>query len=109
MKTTKRAIGVLLVMSVLVCNLFSTAIAANAVEENHMGEEATAASVVFPSLFGGGGDQYGYVGWGSLSDAKAYYGYDLSYYACNHTYNNVTYNYYYTFSDNSRMYFGVRR
>lgn len=40
--------------------------------------------------------------WGSLDDAKDYYGWDFTY-----TYCGGYYNYYYTYSDGSRMYFHV--
>ena len=48
-----------------------------------------------------GGDQYGAT-WGSLDAAMDYYGTDYTY-----TYCGGYYNYYYTFSDGSRMYFRV--
>lgn len=48
------------------------------------------------------GDQYGYDGWSSLDAAMNYYGRDYTY-----TYCGGYYNYYYTFSDGSRMYFRV--
>ena len=48
------------------------------------------------------GDQYGYDNWSSLTAAKNYYGTDFEY-----TYCGGYYNYYYTFSDGSRMYFRV--
>ena len=48
-----------------------------------------------------GGDQYGAT-WSSLDAAMNYYGRDFTY-----TYCGGYYNYYYTFSDGSRMYFRV--
>ena len=48
------------------------------------------------------GNQYGYDGWSSLDAAMNYYGRDFTY-----TYCGGYYNYYYTFSDGSRMYFRV--
>lgn len=48
-------------------------------------------------------DQYGSTQWSSLSDAQKYYGTDFTYTYCG----GYPYNYYYTFSDGSRMYFGV--
>lgn len=49
-------------------------------------------------------DIYGATGWSSLSAAKAYYGLGFTYTYCG----GNPYNYYYTFSDGSRMYFGVK-
>lgn len=49
-------------------------------------------------------DIYGATGWVSLSAAQAYYGTDFSYTYCG----GNPYNYYYTFSDGSRMFFGVK-
>lgn len=47
-------------------------------------------------------DEYADRTWSSLDDAKDYYGWDYTY-----TYCGGYYNYYYTFSDGSRMYFHV--
>ena len=43
----------------------------------------------------------------TLKSAKGYFGYDYSYYPCYHYYAGITYNYYYVFTDDSRMYFRV--
>lgn len=51
---------------------------------------------------------YGRSNWGSFAAAQSYYGTGLSYYSCNVNYGGTHYNYYYTFSDNTRMYFGVK-
>lgn len=48
------------------------------------------------------GDQFSSRTWSSLSAAKNYYGHDFTYTHC-----IGYYNYYYTFSDGSRMYFRV--
>ncbi len=48
------------------------------------------------------GNQYADRTWSSLDAAKDYYGWDFTY-----TYCGGYYNYYYTFSDGSRMYFHV--
>lgn len=50
-------------------------------------------------------DVYGWTGWPSLSAAMNHYGRDWTYVHCG----GHPYNYYYIFSDNSRMYFGVLR
>ena len=50
-------------------------------------------------------DYYGATNWKSLSQAKAYYGYNYTYYSCGGAGN--LYNYFYCFDDGSRMYFGV--
>lgn len=53
-------------------------------------------------------DVFGFTGWPSLSDAMNKYGTDFTYHSCTpFTYNAKTYNYYYKFSDGSRMFFGV--
>ena len=49
------------------------------------------------------GNQYADRTWSSLDAAKDYYGWDYTYTYCGGGY----YNYYYTFSDGSRMYFHV--
>ena len=49
------------------------------------------------------GNQYGYDGWSFLDAAMDYYGRDYTY-----TYCGGYYNYYYTYSDGSRMYFRVQ-
>lgn len=49
-------------------------------------------------------DQYGYTGWDSLETAQNYYGTDFSYYGTA----GHPYNYFYNFSDGTRMYFGVK-
>lgn len=59
------------------------------------------------SLYESGGNIYSSCAWPSLSAAKAYYGYDFTYSKCNLHFNGTLYNYYYTFSDNSRCYFRV--
>ncbi|MDO4853300.1 MAG: hypothetical protein Q4A88_07775 [Clostridia bacterium] len=48
-------------------------------------------------------DQYGFTGWKTLDQAKAYYGYNWTYCYCG----GSIYNYFYYFSDGSRMFFGV--
>jgi hypothetical protein len=55
-------------------------------------------------------DEYGYDEWSSLEAAKKYYGSDFSYTALEEPeyHNGKWYTHYYTFSDGSRMYFGVR-
>ena len=54
-------------------------------------------------MMAAGCDQYGYSGWGSLGAAQNYYGTGFSYTYCG----GYPYNYYYSFSDGSHMYFGV--
>lgn len=58
-------------------------------------------------LEGGGGNEYSTRIWSSLSEAKAYYGYDFDYGTCNVYYGGIRYNHYYSFSDNTRCYFKV--
>ncbi len=54
-------------------------------------------------------DQYGKTGWPSLGAAQAYYGLDFSYFSIiPFVYKGGLYTHYYTFSDGSRMYFGVK-
>ena len=48
-------------------------------------------------------DQYGYTNWPSLGAAMSYYGTDYTYTYCG----GSLYNYYFCFSDGSRMFFGV--
>jgi len=50
-------------------------------------------------------DYYGATSWKSLAQAKAYYGYDFTYYSCGGA--GSLYNYFYCFDDGSRMFFGV--
>ncbi len=53
-------------------------------------------------------DQYGCDSWESIEAAMKYYGTDLEYFSVSpFTFGGKTYNYYYKFSDGSRMYFGV--
>lgn len=53
-------------------------------------------------------DVFGFTGWPSLSDAMNRYGTDFTYHSCTpFTYNSQTYNYYYDYSNGSKMYFGV--
>lgn len=52
-------------------------------------------------------DQYGYTGWGSLGAAMDCYGHDYTYTYCGSAYGDSAYNYYYSFSDGSKMFFGV--
>lgn len=49
-------------------------------------------------------DQYGYTNWPSLEAAQNYYGTDFTYSATA----GHPYNYFYCFSNGSRMYFGIR-
>lgn len=60
-------------------------------------------------LYGGGSShRYGYTGCSSFDAARAYYGTDFTYHSCSKYYNGNYYNYFYTFSDGDRMYFGVK-
>lgn len=59
------------------------------------------------SLYGSSGNIYSSCTWSSLSAAQAYYGYGFTYSKCSFSFNGTLYNYYYTFSDNSRCYFRV--
>ena len=52
-------------------------------------------------------DQYSGKVWPSLTAAKDYYGYDWTYNSCYKYYNGTLYNYYYSFSDGSKMYLCV--
>lgn len=60
------------------------------------------------SGYSDGGDYYSSREWASLSEAKSYYGRDFTYYSCSHTYKQSYYNYFYSFSDNTRCYFFVK-
>ena len=71
-------------------------------------EKLTNVSLVSDLFFYGyittrtAGNQYSNYSWSSLEDAMDYYGNDFTY-----TYCGGYYNYYYSFSDGSRMYFHV--
>lgn len=53
-------------------------------------------------------DDYGYDSWNSIEEVMSRYGTDFEYFSVHpFTYGRKTYNYYYKFSDGSRMYFGV--
>ena len=52
-------------------------------------------------------NEYSTMVWPTLAKAKEYYGYDFSYHSCSHYYNGQYYNYYYDFSNGSKMYFFV--
>lgn len=53
-------------------------------------------------------DEYSSYTWSSLTAAKAYYGYDFTYTPCSHFNNGRYYNYYYSFSSGSKLYFYVQ-
>lgn len=53
------------------------------------------------------GNVYGATNWGSLDAAKDRYGWNWTYDSCSVYYAGNYYNYYYCFSDGTRMYFGV--
>lgn len=59
--------------------------------------------------YGSGDNVYSSYTWSSLSSAMAYYGHDYTYNSCNYSYSGIRYNYYFSYSDNSRCYFRVRR
>lgn len=61
-----------------------------------------------PILRDGGGNQYGYAAWSSLYAAQSYYGLSLDYEACSQWFLGVFYNFFYWFSDGTKMYFGVK-
>lgn len=54
------------------------------------------------------GNRYGWTGWASLSAAKRAYGYDLNYHQCSVYFSGGYFNYCYDFSDNTKMFFGVK-
>ena len=58
----------------------------------------------FPICYGEG-DILGYTGWVTLMEAVSYYGEQWTYVYCGGT--GSPYNYYYTFSDGTHMFFGV--
>ena len=109
MKKFKRITVMLLVLVTLLA-VFPYAVYAAADEGNPDPNAnsygiSTCANMV---CFDEGGNMYGRSNWGSFAAAQSYYGTGLSYYSCNVNYVGTHYNYYYTFSDNTRMYFGVK-
>ncbi len=96
-----RLIAVVLVLSLLPCITLAGA------KTLHEEEGVEPANFFQPSLRDGGGNEYGYSGWKTFAAAQAYYGYDWTYVRCSKIFEGNFYNYFYTFADGLRMYFGV--
>lgn len=102
---------IILVITITLVTIFNTSTVILADEQNFDVPEVVEiidGIMVTPPLFDGGGNMYGNTDWLNIELAMAYYGTDYEYNQCYKTYNGSIYNYYYSFSDGTRMYFGVR-
>lgn len=71
-------------------------------------EEVTDSIIIKDAcLYDSSGNQYGWTGWASLSAAQSYYGTGYQYSSCSKWFQGQFYNYFYTFTDGLKMYFGV--
>ena len=103
MKATKKYITLLLIFCLITCSLFSINVMAS------FNDDSDDYSEEFQPMMAMTCDEYGNPNWSSLDDAMNYYGNDYEYSELDEpiTIGDKTYTHYYTFSDGSRMYFGV--
>ena len=107
-KTSKRGIAAILTLCILLDIAGTCVYAASAMtEETVTATEGTTQELV--PMMASACDDYGYTGWASLDAAMNYYGTDFTYTTLRNPIirNGNIYTHYYTFSDGSRMYFGV--
>lgn len=104
MKKARKMIVILLSVAMLLCNGVFTVSASQGDEEPVAGTYVIGQERYLTDM---NGNVYGATNWGSLEAAKAKYGPDWTYGTCSVYYAGSYYNYYYCFSDGSRMYFGV--
>ena len=109
MKHIVRIISICLLVVFLVSSMAVFAFAIEPGEDTAYGS-AQPRSIIsdHPILRDGGGNQYGYAEWPSFSAAQSYYGYSLSYESCAQWFRGIFYNFFYWFSDGTKMFFGVK-
>jgi hypothetical protein len=93
---TRKLIAVMLLTFILI-SMFSCA-AAFAEEVTTPENEPDTEPMVYVDT-----DIFGWTGWPSIGMAKSYYGFDFTYVFCG----GGLYNWFYYFSDGTRMFFGV--
>lgn len=117
MKTVRKLLACLLVIcmftSVLLCSVSAAEIPTGpeSTTPPDAADETNAGTRMVPpiQMVDAAGNRYGYTGWSSLTAAKNYYGHDFTYRSCDVYYCGGYFNYYYLFSEGTRMYFGVLR
>ena len=105
MKKLRRFIVFMVVIATFLCNsVFS-------VSASQRDGDSAAGTYALPSdrfyLIDESGNGYSARTFSSLNEAKSYYGWDFSYDSCNVNYGGNHYNYFYCFSNGTKLFFYV--